>query len=228
MLDKNEIIIIDDVFGKQVQDLLYSWLTASDSPWFFSKDIAFSDDVIARGNHISKYGFSKTFFNLAKNSQTPLFNTIFPLLLEACEKINFTIDQTLFSRSFLTTPIPESTSRYDHIHVDLIEPHLVSLYYVNDADGDTVLFDQCIDDYFERDDIKTALDNVDFSTPSPGPLEIIDRLVDKSKFTIYKTITPKKGRMVFFNGYRYHTSTRPTSGHRIVINNNLRGHFRNT
>jgi hypothetical protein len=227
MLDKNEIIIIDDVFGEQVQNLLYSWLTAADSAWFFSKDIAFADDVIARGNHVSKYGFSKTFFSLATNAQTPLFNTIFPLILEACDKINFNVEQTLFSRSFLTTPIPSSDSIYDHIHVDLIEPHLVSLYYVNDSDGDTVFFDKCIDDYFDRPDIKSALDNVDFSKPGPGPLEIVDSLVDKSEFKIYKTVTPKKGRMVFFNGYRYHTSTRPSNGHRIVINNNLRGQFKN-
>ena len=227
MLDRDEIIVIDDVFGPQVQDTIYNWLIANDSPWFFSKDIAFADDVIKRGNHVSKYGFSKTFFSLATQAQTPLFNTIFPLILEACDKIDFVVEQTLFSRSFLTTPIPNTDSKFDHIHVDLIEPHLVSLYYVNDADGDTVFFDKCINDYLDRPDIVQALENINFSMPGPGALEIVDSMIDKSEFKIYKTITPKKGRMVFFNGYRHHTSTRPSNGHRIVINNNLKGFFRN-
>ncbi len=228
MLNKDEIIVIDDVFGPQVQDTLLAWLTANDSPWFFSKDIAFADDVIDRNNYQTKYGFSKTFFSSVTKAQTPLFNTIFPLLLEACDKINFVVEQTLFSRSFLTVPIPNlGNNVYDHIHVDLIQPHLVCLYYANDSDGDTVFFNECVTDYLERPDVIQALENIDYSRPGPGSLEIVDSMIDKSKFTILKTVTPKKGRMVFFNGCRYHTATRPSSGYRIVVNSNLTGFFRN-
>lgn len=228
MLNKNEILVIDDIFGEQVQDTLLAWLTANDSPWFFSKDIAFADDVIDRNNYNQRYGFSKTFFNSVTQAQTPLFNTIFPLLLQACDKIDFVVEQTYFSRSFLTVPIPNSKiDDFDHIHVDLVQPHLVSLYYANDSDGDTIFFDQCIDDYFERPDIVKALESIDYSMPGPGTLEIVDKLINKDEFTIFKRVTPKKGRMVFFNGFRYHTACRPTSGYRIVINNNLQGFFRN-
>ena len=228
MLDKDGILVIDNVFGPQVQDTLLSWLIANDSPWFFSKDIAFADDVIDRNNYQARYGFSKTFFSASTKAQTPLFNTVFPLLLEACDKINFVTEQVLFSRSFLTVPIPNTRSNvYDHIHVDLIQPHIVSLYYANDSDGDTVFFNECISDYLDRPDIVQALENIDYSKSGPGTLEIVDSMIDKSKFTVLKRVTPKKGRMVFFNGNRYHTATRPSSGYRIVVNSNLTGFFRN-
>ena len=215
------------MFGPQVQDTLHSWLTAGDSSWYFSRDIAFADDVIERNNYRCRYGFSKTFFSVVTKVQNPMFNTIFPLVLQACDQIDFVVEQTLFSRSFLTTPIPNNDpTDYDHIHVDLIEPHLVCLYYVNDSDGDTVFFDKCVDDYLERPDIKHAIENIDYSVAGAGPLEIVDSLIDKSEFKIINRVTPKKGRMVFFNGYRYHSACRPTNGYRVVINNNLKGNFR--
>lgn len=227
MLKKDDIIIIDDVFGPQVQDTLHSWLIEGDSSWYFSRDIAFADDVIERNNYRSRYGFSKTFFSIVTKHQSQMFNTIFPLVLQACDQIDFVVEQTLFSRSFLTTPIPNNDpSEYDHIHVDLVEPHLVCLYYVNDSDGDTVFFDKCLDDYLGRPDIKDAIENIDYSVAGAGPLEVVDSLIDKSEFKIINRVTPKKGRMVFFNGYRYHSACRPTNGYRIVINNNLKGKFR--
>jgi hypothetical protein len=114
----------------------------------------------------------------------------------------------------------------DNIHVDLIHPHLVSLYYVNDSDGDTVFFDQCLDDYLDRPDIAQALENIDYSNPGRGALEVADSMIDKSNFTIRKRVTPKKGRMVFFNGFRYHTSSRPSTGYRVIINNDIVGHLK--
>lgn len=225
MIDKDEIIVIDDVVSPAFQDLLHDWLVAPDHGWYFSKDIAFADDVIERGNYQKKYGFSKTFFNIANGVQNPMFSTILPLILEGCHKINFTLEQTLFSRSFFTMPMPNSgPNDFDHIHTDCIEPHLVSLYYVNDSDGDTIFFDRTLDEFLDEPHIRREIENIDYSLPtSAGPLEIVDRHIDKSSFKIIKRVTPKKGRMVFFNGYRYHSAARPSSGYRIVINSDLKG-----
>lgn len=226
MLDKNEIIVIDDAISPQFQDIIEHWLLASDNSWFFSADVAFADDVIARGNYNKKFAFSKTFFNIANGMQNPMFSTVFPLLLECANKAGLVVDQTLFSRSFFTVPLPNcGPNDFDHIHVDTIEPHTVCLYYVNDSDGDTVFFDRSVDEFLDQPDIKQQIEMVDYSrTGEPGPLEVIDSNIDKSKFNIVKRVTPKKGRAVFFNGYRYHSAARPSSNYRIVINNCFRGH----
>ena len=69
------------------------------------------------------------------------------------------------------------------------------IYYVNDSDGDTIIFNE-----------------------SGG--ENVNKRPDK--LTIKKTITPKKNRAVLFRGDYFHTSTNPTkSEKRIVLNVNL-------
>jgi hypothetical protein len=71
-------------------------------------------------------------------------------------------------------------------HVDLFEPHLVVLYYVNDSDGDTFLYE------------KGTTDN------------------------IIQRISPKKGKLVIFDGDYYHSSSPPQKNTvRIVINSDI-------
>ena len=63
------------------------------------------------------------------------------------------------------------------------EDHYVCLYYVNDSEGDTIIF-------------------------------------DNNKKEIQR-ITPKKGRIVFFDGSLEHCSTRPSTRTRAVLNFNF-------
>ena len=79
------------------------------------------------------------------------------------------------------------------------EDHLVCLYYVMDSDGDTVFFDKmCESD--ERPSFKDC--------------------------NIIKSVTPKQGRVVLFNGRRYHANNLPQKHLRSVINFCLGGQFR--
>jgi hypothetical protein len=64
--------------------------------------------------------------------------------------------------------------------VDLPFDHLVVLYYVNDADGDTVFFNE--------------------------------------KNEIIKSVSPKRGRVVAFDGSIYHGGGVPKNGPRCAIN----------
>jgi ectoine hydroxylase-related dioxygenase (phytanoyl-CoA dioxygenase family) len=227
MLKRNEIIVIDDAISPQYQDYLENRLLANTTSWFFSADVAFDNHVVEKLNLEKRCAFSKTFFSVGTGSRNDEFDFILPMVFESCDKIGFQVEQTLFSRSFFTMPIPnvEKNSK-DHIHVDTIEPHMVCLYYVNDADGDTVLYDHYLDDFLTDPVIKEKLEMLDYSKPGASPLFIVDENIDKSTFKEVQRVTPKKGRMVFFNGYQYHTSSRPSSGYRMVINNCVRGQFK--
>ncbi len=76
-------------------------------------------------------------------------------------------------------------------HVDFKFPHKTALLYVNDADGNTLV-------YNER-----------WAAGGHGPL------------TIAREITPVANRMVLFDGLRLHTGTTPTTtGRRVVLNIN--------
>lgn len=84
---------------------------------------------------------------------------------------------------------PESIGKYQMPHVDSDMEHKVFLYYVNDADGDTYLF------------------NETFGEGSP------------ESFTVNQRITPEAGKAVVFDGHIFHAPSAPTkSPYRLVIN----------
>jgi len=123
-------------------------------------------------------------FHTNRPIQLPHQDTVFKyeffkILYSLSDKLNFNISQILNGRSFIHLPSPNPG--LDSIHVDLDIDHLVCLYYVNNSDGDTVLFEE---------DKKTEI----------------------------KRVTPKKGRVVFFDGSIPHCSSRPSLNTRAVIN----------
>ena len=47
--------------------------------------------------------------------------------------------------------------------------------------------------------------------------------IDFNSFELIKSVTPKKGRAVLFNGKYAHCATYPTNGDRFVVNINFMG-----
>ena len=87
--------------------------------------------------------------------------------------------------------LTKSTNNNPHpAHVDTDDNHLVIIYYANDSDGDTTIYNETFDTKFD-------------------------------KLTVKKTISPKKGKYVIFNGEHYHASSSPLRHDvRIVLNFN--------
>jgi hypothetical protein len=77
-------------------------------------------------------------------------------------------------------------------HVDILDPHKVLLYYVNDSDGDTFMFNEKY---------------------TPGDEEV------PLDYTLNQRVTPKKNRAIVFDGLTYHNSSKPVKNtSRYVIN----------
>lgn len=80
-------------------------------------------------------------------------------------------------------------------HIDSKKKHFVALYYVNDSDGDTVIYNQ----------------------------KYSGEIYDQSELTVFKTITPKAGSIIIFDGGLFHTNYSPEKNDfRCVININLK------
>jgi len=78
-------------------------------------------------------------------------------------------------------------------HVDAPDKHYIFLYYVNDSDGDTVIFEET---YIAGQKVKTT--------------------------TPMHKITPKRGAAILVNGENFHTHAAPQNGDlRKVINANI-------
>ena len=76
------------------------------------------------------------------------------------------------------------------------EEHLVVLYYVNDSDGDTVIYKQ---KYNQKEN----------KIPYMKDMEELKR------------ITPKQGRVIMFNGDNFHTAQQPIKNVRCIVNYNI-------
>jgi hypothetical protein len=105
-------------------------------------------------------------------------------------------------RANLTLANPSSKLENHMPHIDSFFPHWNAIYYVNDSDGDTIIFNETNDTYHSgQTDIDKSL---------------------SGKFTIKRRVTPKKGKVLIFEGKYYHTSSWPTVNKcRSVINMNF-------
>lgn len=185
----NSIVVVDNIIPKSYQDLIeQALLGETQSPWYIVNDVSYSDHGFENNNP----GFVNVFYE--KDAVTsPTLNLLLPLLHTCFERVNYTFQgKIITARSFLQFP-DGTPSTPNNPHIDSKFPHLVCLYYVNDADGDTVLYEQ---------------------TSENLPIEH----ASTASFIEKQRVTPKKGRVVIFDGKYYHSSSNPANGRRCVIN----------
>jgi hypothetical protein len=192
-----QLVQIEDVIPKLYQDQLEAETDALG--WFFHRESARPGLSFA-----SNYG---GFFHMAFDaaSQPPMKSAVnallVPLLFVACDKANLKFNGLVRIRLGMFPQSPVDVP-YHNPHVDFYEPHMVGLYYVNDSDGDTVVFNETYHDV---------------------TLEQSVRYANEGRFTEMARIVPKKGRMVFFEGMHYHSSMHPRNhSHRVVITINFK------
>ena len=182
--------IYNNIISKKEQEYLKNIFYSNQFPWFYTADVtssilnkkqrrpAFSHIFMENGNINSNY---------------------YDIVKKISDNVNKKIKKKLIPyqvRSFLQLSLDKNLigNSIDTPHIDMIEPHLVYLYYVNDCDGDTVIYDHI----------------------SNGT-HILD-IPFYEDIKIKKKITPKQGMVVIFDGMTWHTSTQPTRGSRCIIN----------
>lgn len=111
---------------------------------------------------------------------------------EFAKKFNIKNKKIIRAKSNITTKTIEKKPSWPH--VDSVNNHFVFLYYVNDSDGDTILYNQ----------------------------KYSGKQYYQNNLKIFKTISPKAGSAIFFNGLYFHTYSAPLENNiRCVINVNL-------
>ena len=197
---KNQIWIYDDIIPKAQQDEIENTLLSYTFKW------GFIDNVTSGGSHEKRPAFGHTFVrNGTVITQEDTIRTIEPIWAGCMEKLmerTGTVGKYAFvqSRSFLQVPLRNIRgSKLDAHHIDVADEHFALLYYVCDSDGDTVLFKNM------------------YSKDNPKPPEPHE-LREKAR------VTPKKGRVVIFDGYHWHTATQPSKNVRCIINTDVLQH----
>lgn len=193
----NEIQIIEDLIPKKLQDEIETWISSEEVDWRFLETSApniFPNDL----SIFNTWQLTHPFFNRGVPPSSGFTAIVIPILynLKLVTGLNFTQKMGRIKANALFKNVNCGPNNYNSPHVDNPNPNYKSLlYYVNDSDGDTFIFNEV-------------------TTELPG-----DKNYIPPKLTLNRRVTPKKGTAIMFNSNRYHASSSPKkSDRRYVIN----------
>ena len=135
------IQVFDDIIPQNLQDYLEEYLIYNKNPeikWLLQYNLSGMEGD-------SSFGFASSLFYGIQPEEIKREHTF--NFLQVCytlvNHLNLKLMDVYSFRAFTTCP---STKFYgpvkNGIHVDLKMPHQVMIYYVNDSDGDTILYEK--------------------------------------------------------------------------------------
>lgn len=182
--------IIDDAVPSELSNDLENIMLDAHFPWYLTPFTSTQSDYDAGIDHKQ---FTHSFY-WNDEVQSQWFE---PIALRVAERIPLPGVKLLRAKANLVVPQPDGRKiTLSSPHVDDVghdkDNFFVCIYYVNDSDGETVIFNE------------TKSQSV------------------PTHFTEKESIKPKKGRMVIFDGRYYHSGGVPsTTSERCVINFNF-------
>ena len=194
----NDIVVLDDIFSKAYQDSIEATIMKNtEFPWYYSPSLS-KPIANAVDNNSDSPGWAHVFFHRSTGPSSFVANILMPVAQEAFGKINLYTEEFIQGRIFQLLSKNSSQTEIPPWHVDMADmQHMVCLYYVNDSTGPTFISSQRFDPRF-------------------------DQMIENAELPVEKTVEPKKGRVVLFDGSRYHRASNPENGRRVVINFNAR------
>ena len=195
------IKIIDNFLTKSYHGDILKHLTGSNFEWsMYNSD---TDSFFGPSSPIQKdhsnytgyktYGFKHHFWNKERGGVSRLSAFINPLFLHIQDVAN--CDFIIRARADMITYSGKKEFSVQGTHIDFPFPNVAAVFYVNESDGDTILY------------------NVKLSELPKGKTH-----KDLKK---YDRVSPKPNRLVLFDGDSYHTGYSPTKHkNRILINSN--------
>lgn len=201
----DEILVIDNIVPEHLQHQIIDRVQGDKHfPWFllhrlghaghFGKGVSpnYVDQNITDDVALTHMAFDGEH----QSVHYDFFKSILDFLTE---KTDIEVGQLLRIRLRYTHPVPGHTAeKYSAPHVDFFtsQPYSTLVYYIDDCDGDTIIFDKVFNPQEEE-----------YNPVIAEPLTELLRL------------TPKRGTGLFFNGHRYHAGNYPIErSTRIVIN----------
>ncbi len=184
---------IDNVLGNNVLSELQYRILEGNIPWYFGEATAYKNSSTGPLD----FSFSHLIFNNGE-AVSPLFDTVLMSFLKCLDQAEQKLDQLYRMRLGLITATSKSITHGAHVDMDTL--HKTALFYLNNSDGDTILYDNVYE-------LNSSLDSEAF--------------LKTQTLTELKRITPKENTFLSFDGLRYHSSSTPIlTKKRIVLNIN--------
>jgi hypothetical protein len=196
-----DIKIIDNFLEDNEFNKLSEIMLSPKFPWFYIDTVslpAVDGSLVIDPLAVETAGLNHSIFDREWNVTSFSYEYLLPLFAKIEEDFGYTKDHLYRARSSLKWPkVGYTKDNYNLPHVDYFFPHETMIYYINDSDGNTRIFDQ----EFTRTHTDMGI----------GP----------ENFTIKQQVEPKANRLVWINGFQYHTASNPiNSDKRVIINLN--------
>ena len=189
--------IVDNALSEQVFGDFQNRVFNNPVQWYYTRT-SISDDQCDT-NTI----YDNSFYHIAINdgqinSDLGVYCNI--VLLSILDKMGIYVDRIDRARFGLLEP--KIIGKYiNKAHIDQPQNHMVGLLYLNDSDGETIV-------YNEKYDLQSNVGMADY--------------ILNKELTVMEKIECKSNRFVLFDGLHYHSSTCPTNvDRRIALNFNF-------
>jgi hypothetical protein len=195
----NSLKVIDNFLDTDSFNKLTSVVLGEKFPWFFAEQVSLDPKdahMITDPLAVETWGFHHVVFERAWSIKSFSYEFFEPFFQQIYHELGY--NQEHLIRARLSAKFQKqgfTCDNYNLPHIDYFYPHASLIYYLNDSDGDTRVFDQ----HYEYNS----------ATIADMPLE----------FTTQTRITPKANRLVIIDGLQYHTASNPVSANRRVIFN---------
>jgi len=137
----NDILEVKELITKSRQKHLLNVLTDMGFSWHYLEDATFEKTI---ENKKTVPSFCHLLYNNGEKGYH--FDTFYPVLLDFLEHQDLKLDRLLRMRlGFLLNTaysMPHLPYSYNNPHIDFEQPHMVGLFYLNETDGDTVVFNE--------------------------------------------------------------------------------------
>jgi hypothetical protein len=194
----NGLTIIDDFLDSAHFDELSKIVLGEKFPWFYIENVSLpvEDHVTTDPLAVETAGLNHVALDRDWEVKSFTYQLLQPFFNKLKNKLGYTEDELIRVRfSMKLQKIGYTKDNYNLPHVDYYYPHDTIIFYFNDSDGDTRIFDQWFD-------------------PALGNHE--------TAFTTQTRIPPKANRLVLFKGLQYHTASNPiNSSKRVILNINV-------
>jgi hypothetical protein len=187
--------IYDNVLTSQTFQRIRDVVFSENFPWFYI------NTAYKQESEASLFGYSY-FHNAMMNGKpnSPIGEMFELAVTSMLDAANENIDYIHRIRVGMITVTNHEVIHPAHVDFDF--PHKTGLFYLNNCDGDTLMYNERYDPSLKS-----------------SSFEQYQNL--KNNFTIEDRVTPRANRLVCFDGFQYHSSSTPkTVDRRIVINFN--------
>ncbi len=185
------MIIDDDFLNQEEVDGIRETFLGRLFPWHLHTELLTPQSRPFHVDNINEYKgfqFGHTFY-FDKQPQSEYYAIVLELFNKFCKKNDIDYKALLRLKANLTFPDGDSELTQAP-HIDHSFPHKVFLYYINDSDGDTIIYDKKFSEVGEHVD-----------------------LYEKER------VSPRAGRAIGFDGLTYHSPLTPlNTQYRAVIN----------